>query len=111
MALGLPFGWAPAPGVFTKFLKETITALRTPYLIKGNDWEIKNSFLSFGDYLVTAFLDDMLAIATSYTCTKLLSIAMVDTLRKLGLFFHVHKCVLEPTEIIEHLGFKLIINK
>lgn len=41
MAIGLPFGWAPAPGVFTKFLKEVITAIRRPEIISGCDWLIK----------------------------------------------------------------------
>ena len=29
-ARGLPFGWAPAPGVFTKFVRQVLAALRNP---------------------------------------------------------------------------------
>jgi hypothetical protein len=61
--------------------------------------------------LITAFLDDLLAVATSALCTNLLSSAITDTLKKLGLYFHDHKCVLQATSTITHLGFKLVVNK
>lgn len=41
MAIGLPFGWAPAPGIFTKFMKEFIKVFRNPKLISNGDWLIK----------------------------------------------------------------------
>ena len=30
IAVGLPFGWAPAPGVFTKFVRQALNAMRYP---------------------------------------------------------------------------------
>ncbi len=44
MAIGLPFGWAPAPGIFTKFLKEVLKVLRDPMRIKSGDWLIKLNY-------------------------------------------------------------------
>jgi hypothetical protein len=41
MALGLPFGWSPAPGVFTKFIRQVLAALRNPQRIRTDDWIIK----------------------------------------------------------------------
>jgi hypothetical protein len=52
----------------------------------------------FKDYLITAFLDDLLAVATSYYCSNLLINALCDTLEKLGLYFHKHKCILQAVQ-------------
>lgn len=29
-AVGLPFGWAPAPAIFTKFVRQILSAVRYP---------------------------------------------------------------------------------
>lgn len=44
IARGLPFGWAPAPGIFTKFIKEVLNVIRRPHIIGGTDWIIKNTY-------------------------------------------------------------------
>lgn len=77
VAIGLPFGWAPAPGIFTKFLKEVVNILRRPHTISRGDWQIKNNYHLFGDYLVTTFLDDLLAVTTSTYCTNILCQAIM----------------------------------
>ena len=41
MAIGLPFGWAPAPGIFTKFIKQVLIAVRNPTALLGTHWKIK----------------------------------------------------------------------
>lgn len=32
-AVGLPFGWSPAPAIFTKFVKQVLNAIRYPMQI------------------------------------------------------------------------------
>lgn len=60
--------------------------------------------------MVTAFLDDLLAIGTSIVATNMLSIALIDMFYKLGLCFHATKCVLDAVDRIDHLGFTLDIK-
>ena len=38
MAIGLPFGWAPAPGVFTKFIRQVLNVIRYPNMITNGNY-------------------------------------------------------------------------
>ena len=69
------------------------------------------TFHKFGNYLVTAFLDDLLLIGATVHRTALVTSAVVDLFKRLALLYHEEKCNLEPKTEIEHLGFRLIVNK
>ena len=75
------------------------------------DFLLCKLFHQFGDYLVTAFLDDLLLVGVTWHRTSVLTSAVLDLFKRLALLFHDKKCNLEPTEEIEHLGYKLIVNK
>lgn len=62
-AIGLPFGWSPAPGCFTKFIKQILNALRNPSMITSPlHWIIRDQASELGHYFVSGFLDDLLGI-------------------------------------------------
>ena len=65
----------------------------------------------FGPYLITAFLDDLLIVTNSYSQAKLLTMAVLQLFNLLSLMYHEKKCQLEPKTALDHLGFKLVINK
>ena len=72
---------------------------------------ICRKFHEFGDYLTSAFLDDLIFIGETYYKTKLVTDAAVELLRYLALMYHDDKCKLEPVQQLDHLGFRLIINE
>lgn len=91
--MGLPFGWSPAPAIFTKFVRQILHALRYPLSIQHTlPCIIRDKFFELGDYFVTAFLDDILGIGCSYDETKLLCSAILELLSSLAILFHSHKC-------------------
>lgn len=44
MAVGLPFGWAPAPIAFTKFIRQILRAIRSPSIIISNQFLITSYY-------------------------------------------------------------------
>lgn len=111
MAIGLPFGWAPAPGIFTKFIRQALNAIRYPGKICRPDLLLCKNFKAFGEYLASAFLDDLIMIGTAFERTMLLTQAVKQLFSLLSLLFHEKKCELIPVKVLEHLGFKLLIDK
>lgn len=109
MAKGLPFGWAPAPGIFTKFIRQVLNLLRHPKMAGHHGLLIRQIYDQIGDFFVTAFLDDLLALANSYENAKLLCDAILQLFKVLALLFHPNKCQLRPVQELDHLGFKLDI--
>ena len=72
-AVGLPFGWAPAPAIFTKLARQVLTAVRYPQKITWPAHVIlRDEMVEIGQSFVTAYLDDILAIGSTFAATALL---------------------------------------
>jgi hypothetical protein len=66
-------GWSPAPGAFTKFVKQIINVIRNPMLIKSPmPWMIRDNLRAIGKYLISAFLDDLLGLTKGTIANNLL---------------------------------------
>jgi hypothetical protein len=111
--VGIPFGWKLAPWVFTKFTRPIGAALRFPVraqelgfpgLLGQQDWSSKDVFSQI-------YLDDILVLSPSPERQKAAMDVLLDLLTRLGVMFHPHKCVLEPTRQVEYLGMLLDIPK
>ena len=85
----LPNGLTSAPRLFTKVLKPILASLR------------------HSGHLVLAYLDDTIIIGKSRTATQKAVRATVEIFSKLGFIIHPDKSVLDPTQDIEFLGYKL----
>ncbi len=109
--VGLPFGWAPSPGVFTKFMKQIVNALRNPINIVGDRFMIKSYNHMLVDKFMSAFIDDMLGGEQGYDKTTLFALCTIDMLHRLAVFFHLTKSIVVPTTLIKHLGFNLDVSK
>ena len=83
----LPFGLACAPWVFTKTLKPVAAQLR-----------------QLGVRLIV-YIDDILLLAESKELARDHVIGLAYLLENLGFVVSKSKCVLEPTQTIEFLGF------
>ena len=85
----LPFGLACAPWVFTKTLKPLAAQLR-----------------QLGMRLIV-YIDDILILAESKELTRDHVMGPVYLLENLGFVISKPKCVLEPTQSVEFLGFSV----
>ena len=85
----LPFGLACAPWVFTKTLKPLAAQLR-----------------QLGMRLIV-YIDDILILAESKELARDHFIGLVYLLENLGFVISKPKCVLEPTQSVEFLGFSV----
>lgn len=85
----LPNGLTTAPRVFTKVLKVVFSQLRK--------W----------GHLNVAYIDDSLLISRSYLEAKINTTDTVKLLYDLGFTINPTKSVLEPTQVIEFLGFTI----
>ena len=85
----LPFGLACAPWVFTKTLKPLAAQLR-----------------QLGMQLIV-YIDDILILAESKELARDHVIGLVYLLENLGFVISKPKCVLEPTQSVEFLGFSV----
>ena len=85
----LPFGLACAPWVFTKTLKPLAAQLR-----------------QLGMQLIV-YIDDILILAESKELAWDHVIRLVYLLENLGFVISKPKCVLEPTQLVEFLGFSV----
>ena len=88
-----------------------LNAIRYPGKVCNKDLLICKHFHDFGNYLSTAFLDDLLLIGTCLYRTKLLTDAALELANFLAICWHAHKCSLQPKQVIDHLGYRLIINE
>ena len=88
----LPFGLATAPRTFTKLLAPVITELRSRGL------------------RLIIYLDDILLMASSPDILKSHSQMLMQLLQELGFILNLKKCVLQPTQEIEFLGFLVNSN-
>ena len=86
----LPNGLSSAPRYFTKLLKPVLATLRNQ------------------GYISSAYLDDIFLVGETFEICRENLKATLDLLNKLGFFINIKKSVLDPTQIIEHLGF--VIN-
>ena len=86
----LPFGLAPAPLIFTKLLKPIVAFLR-----------------SQGVRLLV-YLDDILLMALSKARLKEHFAIAINLLNNLGFLLNLKKCITEPSQVMEFLGF--VIN-
>ncbi len=103
-------GWSPAPGVFTKFIRQVLAALRYPNRIHSPDWLIKRHYADLAPYYVSAFLDDILGLGVGSYRTNLLVTCVLEMFTRLALLYHVHKCELRAKKKIEHLGFTVNVE-
>ena len=85
----LPFGLACAPWVFTKTLKPLAAQLR-----------------QLGMRLIV-YIDDILILAESKELARDHVMGLVYLLENLGFVISKPKCVLEPTQSVEFLGFSV----
>lgn len=77
--MGLPFGWAPAPAIFTKFMRPLLGALRNPHVIRSPEsWLIFTQAQNLGEYFVSAYLDDLIGMAVGSYATNLLCAAVIQ---------------------------------
>ena len=83
----LPFGLACAPWVFTKTLKPVAAQLR-----------------QLGVRLIV-YIDDILILAETPDLARDHVIGLIYLLENLGFIVSLQKCVLEPTQKIDFLGF------
>ena len=83
----LPFGLACAPWVFTKILKPVAAQLR-----------------ELGVRMIV-YIDDMLIIAETPELLRDHTAGLIYQLENLGFIISYKKCVLEPTQSIDFLGF------
>ena len=86
----LPNGYRDGPRRFTKLLKPPLSVLRHLQLI------------------ITAYIDDLLHVNRSMEQCKVGALVIVSLLSSLGFTINPDKCVLQPSQKIEYLGF--IIN-
>jgi len=89
----LPFGLSLAPFVFTKVLKPILRWARR----KG--------------IRLTAYLDDLLIVASSKEQSQLHTQMVLERLTSLGFVVNHPKSHLVPTQVIEHLGFTIDSRK
>jgi hypothetical protein len=85
----MPFGYSDAPRVFTHLIRAALRPLRAQ-----------------GIRLI-AYLDDILLLAPSKQLAVSQGQRLVRQLHQLGFDLKAEKCVLEPTQRIEFLGFNL----
>ena len=90
----LPNGLSSAPRYFTKLLKPVLATLRN----QGYNY-ISSAYM---------YLDDVFLVSEAFEICRENIKATLDLLNKLGSFKNIIKSVLNPTQIIEHLGF--VIN-
>lgn len=83
------FGLSNVPRVFTKVVKEVVLVLR---------WK---------GICIIAYLDDMLVVAESKEKCRQDLVECLTLFQKLGFKIKWSKCVLEPTQVIEYLGWEL----
>ena len=83
----LPNGLACAPRIFTKLLKPVYSNLR----LKG--------------HISSPYLDDSFLLAENYEDCLTNVQETLTLLTKLGFIIHTEKSLLQPAQIIEHLGF------
>ena len=83
----LPFGLSSAPWVFTKITRPIVTILRTMGL------------------RMIIYIDDVLIMAESEAMAREHTAALIFLLENLGFTINYPKCLLEPTQVIEFLGF------
>ncbi len=85
----LPFGLASAPRVFTKLLKPVVAVLRQMGL------------------RIIIYLDDILIMSKSYDLALTHASTALNLLEGLGFVVNYEKSCLEPSQIIEFLGFEI----
>ena len=85
----LPNGLSTAPRLFTKILKPVFATLRE------------------AGHTVIGYLDDTIIIGQSKAKAEQAVIATTEILSELGFIVHDEKSVLEPTQVLQFLGFKL----
>ncbi len=85
----LPNGLSTAPRLFTKILKPVFASLRE------------------SGHTVIGYLDDTIIISQSKVQAKRAVQDTTEMLSSLGFIIHDEKSVLEPTQVIQFLGFKL----
>ena len=86
----LPFGFAPAPLIFTKLLKPIV------------------SFLRSQGVRLLVYIDDILLMASPESLLKEHLALTMNLLKSLGFLLNSKKCITEPSQMMEFLGF--IIN-
>ena len=109
--VAIPFGWALAPFVFTKFTRPVITAIRYPRITQEHGYQGALGRLSWvaTDYYVQIYLDDILVLTIERNRMHTVIEGILQLLRDLGILFHPAKCELNPRESIEYLGMQLDI--
>ena len=85
----LPFGLAPAPLIFTKLLKPIA------------------SFLRSQGVRLLVYLDDILLMAPSECLLKEHLALTMSLLENLGFLLNSKKCITEPSQTMEFLGFTI----
>ena len=85
----LPFGLASAPRVFTKLLNPVVAVLRQMGL------------------RIIIYLDDILIMSKSYDLALTPASTALNLLEGLGCVVNFEKSCLEPSQIIEFLGFEI----
>ena len=87
----LPFGWCNSPYYFTKLMRVFVQHIRAPFGQVG--------------LRVLPYLDDFLFVIDGLSAAYAGVRFVQATLSMLGLVPHPRKCLWEPTQVIEHLGF------
>eukprot|EP00029_Vermamoeba_vermiformis_P001978 TRINITY_DN1224_c0_g2_i2.p2 TRINITY_DN1224_c0_g2~~TRINITY_DN1224_c0_g2_i2.p2 ORF type:complete len:659 (+),score=31.17 TRINITY_DN1224_c0_g2_i2:837-2813(+) len=85
----MPFGLSSAPRIFTKIMKEVVAHLRA-----------QGVRLAF-------YIDDIIILAASAAECRQQALMLVELLRSLGFEVNEAKCILEPSQKCEFLGFLL----
>jgi hypothetical protein len=88
----LPFGLSLSPWVFTKMVR--------PVLKWAREQGIR----------ISAYLDDIILAATSKEEAKLHTRMVREQLERLGFLIKDSKSILDPTQRIDHLGFRIDTN-
>jgi hypothetical protein len=89
----LPFGLSLSPLVFTKILRPVLRWARS----KG--------------IRISAYLDDLIIIASSKSLAKEHTSLVTKMLERLGFLINNAKSALRPTQILKHLGFYINTRK
>ncbi len=85
----MPFGLCSAPRIFTKLMKEVVA-----------HWRAQGLRLAF-------YIDDIIILARSAEECRQHALIVLHTLRELGFEVNEQKCVLEPSQRCDFLGFTL----
>ena len=89
----LPFGLSLSPLVFTKIMRPVLRWARS----KG--------------IRISAYLDDLIIIASSKSLAKEHTLLITNMLQRLGFLINSDKSALRPTQILKHLGFYINTRK